>query len=96
MRKERVEETLRASGVLSCEERLLELGKVPHDGLLAQRVDEGLHAALELADPNRTRVQLRGGRLEEDDVVVEPVEGGAGERRLPDSVLADDEDRARR
>ncbi len=96
VRQESVEQPLWASGVLPGEERLLELGDDPHDALSRDGVDQCLHAPLELPDVDRAGIELCGRRLEHDDLRIHALEGGAGERRLADAVLADEQHRSRR
>ena len=96
MGKECVEQALRAPRVLACEQCLLELGKHPDHVLSFQRVDEGLDAALELADVHRPRDDLRRRRLEDGWLGLQSIQRSTHERRLSDAVLPDQEDRSRR
>ena len=96
MGKERVEQALRASRVLTREQGFLQLGEDPDHTLSSDRVDERLHATLELSDVDRAGVDLRGGRLEHDRVFVDAIERCPCQRGLPHAVLADEEDGSRR
>ena len=96
MREERVEQSLRAPGVLAGEQRLLELRDDPDDPLAGDRVDESLDAPFELAHVDGPGAESCSSRLEDHHVVVDPLERGACQRGLPHAVLADEEHGARR
>ena len=96
VREQRIEQALRAPRVLTCEERLLQLGDDPHDVLARDGVHERLHAPLQLADVDGAGVDLCSGRLEHERVVVHSVESRAGQGGLADAVLADEQYRTRR
>ena len=94
--KERVEQPLRASRVLTREQGFLQLREDPDHALSSDRVDERLHPTFELSDVDRAGVDLRSGRLEHDRVLVDAIERCPCQRGLPHAVLADEEDGSRR
>ena len=96
VRKERVEQALRTARVLAREQRLLELGQHAHHVLTGERVDEGLDAAFELADERSSCVDLRGRRLEDGGLGFQPIQRCPRECRLPDTVLAHQQNGTRR
>ena len=82
--------------MLACEQGFLQLGEDPDHALAGDRVDQRLHAPLELTDVDRAGVDLRSGRLEDDRVLVDAIERCPCQCGLPHAVLADEEDGSRR
>ena len=95
VRKQRIEEPVRAAMVLSGEEGLLELGQHPDHVPAAHRLCQLLHPAVQLTDVDGSCEHLRCRRLEHDRVV-EPVERCPDQRRLAGAVLPDQEHRSAR
>ena len=96
MRKEGVEQTLRALVVLPRIERLLQLRQDPDNVPVAHPLYKFLRPALELPDVHRAGVDLRRRGLEHDQRSRRAVECRPQKRGLAHAVFADQQQRARR
>ena len=93
--EEGVEHSEAAPVVLTGVESCFEIREVPDHRPAAEAVDEFLDPRLELADVDRSGLELRRGRLEHGHVA-DAVDRGPEQGRLADSVLPDEQHRAPR